>query len=136
MTQIATVDRIVPGNRAEIIVARQTACAHDCHECAGCGGSAAPIRAVVDNPIGAREGQKVVVESSSRQVFGVIALVYLLPLVLFILVYLSVSAAGMAESSCVIFSVLAFFCGIIPAILYDRRVKRTGGLTFTIIRTF
>lgn len=136
MTQIATVERVLHGERAEITVARQSACAHDCHECAGCGGTPAPVRAVADNPIGARAGQKVVVESSSRQIFGVILLVYMLPVFLFFAAYFTVSALSESEGLRIILSILAFFGGIVPAILYDRRVRRSGGMKFTIVRSF
>ena len=37
MTQIATVEKILPGGMAEISVPRKSACGHDCEECAGCG---------------------------------------------------------------------------------------------------
>ena len=36
MTQVAQVKRIIPGNKAEIAVVRQGACAHNCSECGGC----------------------------------------------------------------------------------------------------
>ena len=134
MKQIATVGKILEDGRAEIVVARQSACAHDCHECAGCGGTPAPIRAVVDNPIGAREGQKVVVESSSRRMLGVILLVYMLPVALFFVAYFAAAPLGGSVSAAV--SILAFFCGVIPAILYDRRLRRSGGMTFTIVNAF
>lgn len=134
MKQIATVEKLTRDGRAEIVVARQSACAHDCHECAGCGGTPAPIRAVVDNPIGAQAGQKVVVESSSRQMFGVILLVYMLPVALFFIAYFAASPLGGAAAATV--SILAFFCGIVPAVLYDRRLKRSGGMTFTIVQAF
>lgn len=133
MTQIATVERTLPGGRAEISVARQSACAHDCHECAGCGGTVAPVRAVVDNPIGARSGQKVVVESATRQVFGIILLVYMLPVALFFLGYaLPLQSEGARAAA----AICAFFLGIVPAVLYDRRVRRAGGMRFTIVRLF
>lgn len=135
MKQIATVDRLLPDGRAEIVVARQSACAHDCGECAGCGGTPAPIRAVVDNPIDAQPGQKVVVESSSRRVFGVILLVYMLPLALFFIAYFSMMRFGSSALSAAI-SILAFFCGVVPAVLYDRQVQRSGGITFTIVSVF
>ena len=135
MTQIATVDKLRPDGRAEIVVARQSACAHDCHECAGCGGTPTPIRAVVDNPVGAKAGEKVVVESSTRQVFGIILLVYMVPVALFFLVYFATASLG-SEGVSIAASILAFFCGVVPAILYDRRVKRSGGMRFTIVRTF
>ena len=41
MTQIATVEKILPGGMAEISVPRKSACGHDCEECAGCGVSGA-----------------------------------------------------------------------------------------------
>ncbi len=134
MKQIATVEKLFKDGRAEIVVARQSACAHDCHECAGCGGTPSPIRAVVDNPIGALEGQKVIVESSSRQIFGVILLVYMLPVALFFIAYFATAPLGSGISAAV--SILAFFCGVVPAILYDRRVRRSGGMTFTIVNAF
>lgn len=37
MTQIATVEKLLPGGYAEISVPRKSACGHDCEECAGCG---------------------------------------------------------------------------------------------------
>ncbi len=134
MKQIATVEKLFKDGRAEIVVARQSACAHDCHECAGCGGTPSPIRAVVDNPIGAQEGQKVIVESSSRQIFGVILLVYMLPVALFFIAYFATAPLGSGISAAA--SILAFFCGVVPAILYDRRVRRSGGMTFTIVNAF
>ncbi len=135
MTQIATVEKLLKDGRAEISVARQSACAHDCHECAGCGGTVAPVRAVAENPIGAAQGQKVVVKSETRQVFGVILLVYMLPVALFFLGYFAASgfrSEGLRAAA----AILAFFCGIIPAVCYDRKVRRSGGLTFTIVSTF
>lgn len=134
MKQIATVERLRRDGRAVIVVARQSTCAHDCHECAGCGGSVAPIRAVADNPIRAQVGQKVVVESSSRQIFGVILLVYMLPVALFFAAYFATASFGGAVP--VAASVAAFFCGVVPAVLYDRRVRRRGGMSFSIVRAF
>ncbi len=134
MTQIATVEKTLSGGRAEISVARQSACAHDCHECAGCGGTVAPVRAVVENPVGAKTGDKVVVESETKQVFGVILLVYMVPVLLFFLGYFALpfqtDGARAAAAIC------AFFLGIVPAVLYDRRVRRSGGMRFTIVRLF
>ncbi|MBQ9647401.1 MAG: SoxR reducing system RseC family protein [Oscillospiraceae bacterium] len=135
MKQIATVDKILANGRAEIVVARLSACAHDCHDCAGCGGTPTPIHAVVDNPIGAQEGQKVVVESSTRQMFGVLALVYMVPVALFFIAYFATASFGNDALSAGV-SILAFFLGVVPAIRYDRRIKRSGGMTFTIVRAF
>lgn len=135
MKQIATVEKLMRDGRAEIVVARQSACAHDCHDCAGCGGTPTPIRAVVDNPIHAQAGQKVVVESSTRQMFGVMALVYMVPVALFFIAYFATASLGNDGIAAGV-SILAFFAGIIPAIRYDRRLKRSGGMTFTIVQAF
>ena len=54
MTQIATVEKLLPGGYAEISVPRKSACGHDCEECAGCGMTGAAIRAVAIDPGAAR----------------------------------------------------------------------------------
>ena len=135
MKQIATVDRILANGRAEILVARQSACAHDCHDCAGCGGTPTPIRAVVDNPIGARAWEKVVVESSTKQMLGVILLVYMVPVALFFIAYFATASLG-SDALAAGISILAFFIGVVPAIRYDRRIRQSGDMTFTIVRAF
>lgn len=131
MTQIATVEALRPDGRAEIVVTRQSACAHDCRDCAGCGAGGAVVRAVADNPLGAQSGQRVVVESSSRRFFGAVLLVYTLPVALFFLAYALTASRGDAVSATA--SILAFFFGILPAIRYDRSLQRSG-VTFTIVR--
>ena len=114
MTQIATVEKILPGGMAEISVPRKSACGHDCEECAGCGVSGASVRAVARNDARAEVGQKVVV---------------------FLVGYF---ATGALESEGLRYAVAiaAFLVGIIPAIICDRRTKKNGKLTFTIVRLF
>ena len=135
MTQIATVERILPGGMAEISVPRKSACGHDCEECAGCGLSGASVRAAARNPIGAEVGQKVVVESSTKKLLGVMLVVYILPFALFLLGYFCTGALA-DEALRYGIAIAAFVVGIIPALIYDRRMRRTGALTFTIVRLF
>ena len=78
MTQIATVEKILRGGRAEISVPRKSACGHDCESCSGCGMQGSSTHAVALNPIGAQAGQKVVVESSNKRLYGVMLLVSLI----------------------------------------------------------
>ena len=87
MTQIATVERILDQNHAEISVPRKSACGHDCEECAGCGVTGTAVKARAVNPIGAQPGQKVVVESSTQKMLGIVALVYAIPVALFLVGY-------------------------------------------------
>ena len=137
MTQIATVERIIDRNYAEISVPRKSACGHDCEECAGCGVSGAAVHAKAANPIGARPGQKVVVESSTNKMMNIIILVYLIPVVLFLTGYVSM-AFLVPDSVAVQYTVaiLGFLIGVIGAVVYDRRLKKQGGIVFRIVRIF
>ena len=94
MTQIATVERLLDTDHAVVSVPRKSACGHDCEECAGCGVSGAAVTARALNPIGAKPGQKVVVESSTRKMLGIVALVYAIPVALFLLGYVGALVLG------------------------------------------
>lgn len=136
MTQIATVERIIDADHAEISVPRKSACGHDCEECAGCGVTGAAVHAKAVNAIGARPGQKVVVESSTQKMLGIVAFVYLIPVALFMAGYLAAAFLTASVSIQYASAVAAFLVGIGCAIWYDRRVRARGGLTFTIVRLF
>lgn len=136
MTQIATVERILDPNHAEISVPRKSACGHDCEECAGCGVTGAAVHARAVNTIGARPGQKVVVESSTQKMLGIVALVYLIPVALFMLGYLVMVFLKASVGVQYFAAVAGFAIGIALAILYDRRLRARGGLVFTIVRLF
>ena len=136
MTQIATVERILDADHAEISVPRKSACGHDCEECAGCGVSGAAVKARAANPIGARPGQKVVVESSTKKMLRIVALVYLIPVVLFLAGYVITSLLTASVGVQYGGAVAGFVLGIVFAILYDRRLRAQGGLAFTITRVF
>ena len=136
MTQIATVERIIDSDHAEISVPRKSACGHDCEECAGCGVTGTAVHAKAVNPIGARPGQKVVVESSTQKMLGIVAFVYLIPVALFMAGYLLTAFLTPAVAIQYTVAVAAFLAGIGFAILYDRRLRARGGLSFTIVRLF
>lgn len=136
MTQIATVERILDSSHAEISVPRKSACGHDCEECAGCGVTGAAVHARAANPIGAVPGQKVVVESSTRKMLGIVALVYLIPVALFFVGYLTALAVTGSTAVQYTAAVLGFVIGILGAVAYDRRLRARGGLSFTIVRRF
>ena len=136
MTQIATVERILDTDHAEISVPRKSACGHDCEECAGCGVSGAAVHARASNPIGAQPGQKVVVESSTKKMLRIVALVYLIPVVLFLAGYVITTLLTPSVGLQYGVAVAGFVLGIVFAILYDRRLRARGGLSFTIVRVF
>lgn len=136
MTQIATVERILDSGHAVISVPRKSACGHDCEECVGCGVTGAAVHAKALNPIGALPGQKVVVESSTKKMLRIVALVYLIPVALFFLGYLAAMAVTASVAVQYTAAAAGFILGILGAISYDRRLRARGGLSFTIVRLF
>jgi len=135
MTQIATVDALLENGYVEISVPRKSACGHDCENCAGCGMTGAAVKATAKDPVGVSVGQKVVVESSTKKLLGVVALVYVLPIVLFLLGYFlsySLSSEGVRYAIAIGAAAVAF----VPCVLYDRYAKKHGTLSYTIQRVF
>ena len=135
MTQIATVERIIDQSHAEISVPRKTACGHDCEECAGCGVTGAAVRTRALNPIGAKPGEKVVVESDTGNMMRIILLVYLTPMVLFMAGYFLTWFLG-SDALRYGIAALGFAAGVAAAMAYDRRLRARGGLSFRIVRLF
>ena len=134
MTQIATVEEILSGGYARISVPRKSACGHDCEQCAGCGMTGAAIRAKAKNDPGAQPGQKVVMESSTKKLLGVVVLVYILPVICFLLGYFL--SEGLAESVRYVIAIAAAALAFIPCVVYDRYARRKEILTYTILRVF
>ena len=134
MTQIATVESVLDNGFAKISVPRKSACGHDCEQCAGCGVTGTAVSAKARNDVGAQPGQKVVVESSTRKLLGVVALVYMLPLVGFLLGYFL--SVGLAENVRYIIAIAAAALCFLPCVFYDRYARRHETLTYTILRVF
>lgn len=121
MQQRAAVKTLLPDGRAVLTVARRSACSGDCHTCGGCGAVEQTLTLTADNPVGAVCGDIVYVESAGGQVLGAAALVYLLPLLLFLAGYLvSLSLGGWAAA----IGGACFALGLVPAVLYNRRLKK------------
>lgn len=112
--------------RAQVAYDRPTACHGDCSSCAGgCGAMAAKEQVVVtaENSLGAKPGDRVVIEAATGAVFSAILLVYALPVVLFFAGYFGVEAAG---RSGVLGGVVGFFLGLLAAVPVSRRKTKTG----------
>lgn len=129
MRQKATVASLLSDGRAELIVVRQSACSGDCHACGGCGSVKQTLRVTAQNPIAAKCGERVWIESGSAPILKGAALVYLLPLALFLAAYLCAMPLG-AWAFAV--SAAAFAVGFLPALAYNRRIKREPP-TYTIV---
>lgn len=134
MTQVATVEKILKEGYVQISVPRKSACGHDCEECAGCGMTGASIYAEARDPVGVHPGDKVVVESSTRAILGVTWLVYMLPVVFFLLGYFL--SAGLTEGWRYAIAVAAVVLSFVPIKLYDGYARKKDTLTYTIVREF
>ncbi len=133
MTQIATVEKILDNGYVEISVPRKSACGHDCEQCAGCGMTGAAIHAKAQSNIELLPGQKVVVESSTQKLLGVVTLVYLVPIVGFLLGYF-LSEGLASESVRYVIAALAAAIAFVPCIVYDRHARRSNALTYHVVR--
>ena len=133
MTQTATVEQVLGGGRVRIAVARQTACGHDCENCAGCGAQAGTIRAIAADPLGVSAGDRVEVASDDKRIIGIAALVYLVPFAAFFIGYALGAATG-SQVLHVLLTILLTAAGCAPALGYDRWTRRRGGVRFTVQR--
>ena len=135
MTQTATVRKLI-GDKAEIEVPRMSACAHNCAECGG-GCSeltrTGPVVALAQNPLGARTGDRVLVKSSSKQVLGFAAVVYLLPIGLFFLGFFLAAALGAGQGSAATVGAVCFLLSLGMMIVVDRRARKRSRDMFTIV---
>ena len=118
-----------PNGTAQVSVVRQSACSGDCHKCEGCGAAEQTMIFTATNPIGAKAGDLVTVESASGPVLKAAAILYMVPLVLFIGGYL----LGMQWQLGGLTGLLAFALGIGLAIVYDRLVMKKKNTVYTII---
>ena len=134
MTQTAQVKQTFPNGTAQVAVVRQGACAHNCSECGGCMTAAQPtVTALAQNAVGAREGELVVVETENAQLMGIIAFVYLVPMVLLIAGYLVAQAFGLTQGWCILAGGAAFAVSVLLIVALDRRVKRRKSIQFRIV---
>ena len=114
---------------AQVACLRQSACSGDCHKCSGCGAVEQTMVFTARNPIGARPGDTVTVESATGPVLKAAAVLYMLPLVLFIAGYLM----GMQWNLGALIGGLAFALSIVLIIAYDRLVMQKKNTVYTII---
>ena len=117
MTQLATVEQRLEGDRVRIAVARQSACGHNCESCAGAG---QVVRAIAHDPLGVSPGDRVLVYSDDRPVLQAAALVYLTPILTFFLSY-SLSARLGSLPLRALITLCGTALGVVPALLLDRR---------------
>ena len=133
MTQTATVTALpaAPGGRVELTITRQTACGHSCDGCGRCAGKPRELVILAGSDVPVSLGDKVEVSSDDR-VLGFAALVYGLPVVLFLLGYLL--PTGLPEGWRYLCGILGFALGLAGAVACDRRVQRRKTISYQITR--
>jgi len=124
LEQKVKIRRVFPDGTAEVVHIRESACSGDCHKCSGCGAAKESITLTARNAIGAGPGEVVIVKSDSAPVLRGAVVLYILPLVLFILGYL-LTASGWGGC-------LGFVIGIVAVIVYDRKVAKKEETVYTI----
>ena len=129
MEQLVRVREIHNDGTADVIHVRESACSGDCHKCSGCGAAKETVIFTAGNPIGARPGDLVKVESSTAPVLKAALVLYVLPLLLFFLGYWLGTLPG---SFGALGGGLGFLLGIVIIIAYDRLVVNKADLRYTI----
>ena len=129
MEQLVRVQKCNQDGTAQVIHVRQSACSGDCHKCSGCGAVEQKMLFTAHNPIGARPGQVVTVRTDSGPVLAAAAVLYLLPVALFIVGYISFlllwELGGLG-------GILGFILGVVISMVYDRKVAAKRKTVYTI----
>ena len=124
MEQKVMVRKILPDGTAQVVLLRESACSGDCHKCSGCGAAKETITFTAADPIGVKPGDVVNVKSDTAPVLRGAAVLYVLPLVLFLVGYL-VTMSGWGGCA-------GFLLGIGAVIVYDRLVAKKEQIQYTI----
>ena len=129
MEQLVRVKRTFDNGTAQVIRIRESACSGDCHKCSGCGAALEAIVFEAENPIGAKTGDFVTVQSETGPVLKAAVMLYMLPLVLFFGGY---AVGEMLGSSGALFGCLAFALSVALIIVYDRHMAKKDNTIYTI----
>ena len=126
MIQTAKVKEIISPGIAVVAVKRVSACAHDCSKCTGGGCQIMEhpdltVRAY--NKADAKVGDLVQVESSSRTILTMAAVVYLLPFVLLFIGYGVGAWLGLGESGSILLGGVCFLCSFLISFFLNRRMS-------------
>ena len=120
MEQIVRVKETHDNGTATVFLQRESACSGDCHKCSGCGAAKEIMVFEARNPIGAKRGDKVIIESQTGPVMKAVGIFYVLPLVLFFLGYLLGEIWGLGG----LVGILGFVAAIVLTVFYDRKIAQ------------
>lgn len=132
MTQEAVVTKLLPSGMAEVAVKRTSACGGNCGSCESCVFQN-EMKTPALNRIGAKPGQKVLIESQSSKIFKAAFLVYVLPLLFFLAAYLLAAAFDLSEALRILASFAGLIVGGVVLVLSQKKIQDKDRITFTII---
>ena len=128
MQQLVRVQMCNADGTAQVLRIRESACSGECHKCSGCGAVKETLLLTAENPIGAKPGQMVMVETTSSAVLTAAAVLYLLPLVLFFVGYFVLFSIGYGAAG----GGIGFALGLTVVFAYDRLVVSKRKTEYTI----
>lgn len=96
----------VCGNEAVVKISKSSACGHDCTSCGACSNPTYEIRVL--NPVGAKIGDRVEIETKTSSVLGVSFLLYILPVFILIVSALLCEHYSLGYYSILVFGFLLF----------------------------
>ena len=135
MTQTATVVGLEPNGKAVIMVKRVSACGENCAHCAAkCADRSNELKVLADNAAGADVGDIVEVESSAKKILGFAALVYLVPVLLFVAGAVISALCGFSDGMSALVCVAAFLFGVTLAVVYNKKVASNKEICHTIVK--
>ena len=129
MEQQVRVTRVCGDGTAEVLCIRESACSGDCHKCSGCGAVQQKMLLPAVNAIGAEVGDLVILKTESKPVLKAAAMLYLMPMGLFLLSYIAGDALWHVGG---LTGAVGFVLGILAAVFYDRKVVKKQNTTYTI----
>jgi sigma-E factor negative regulatory protein RseC len=129
MEQLVRVRETFGDGTALVIHIRESACSGDCHKCSGCGAAKETVLLKAKNPIGARRGDLVKLESATGPVLKAAAVMYMIPMLLFFAGYFVGDALWQRGA---LIGCLSFVAAIGLAVLYDRIIGKTDKCEYTI----
>ena len=128
MEQKAKVRCLHNDDMAQVLVIRESACSGDCHKCSGCGAAKEALLVDAVNPVGAKPGDMVIIQSETAPVLKGAAVFYMVPLALFFLGYFVGNIWRMGGLG----GGIGFAAGIALAARYDRKVAAKEKTVYTI----
>lgn len=142
MSQNAVIKREITAGVVQVSLMRQMECGLSCNGSGSGGGCEAcgmrpkeELLALAHNPIQAKPGDIVEVESVAGGAIGIAVLVYLIPCITLAAGYLvGQTALNLGEAGALLPAVVGLALGFLPAWFYNRSISRQKGPEFTILR--